>query len=563
MKPRILATLGLSLVTSNFVACASQQEDAGDENLPGDIDNASNSGGTGGKADGFDTRYNNPALLSQSLEYRLENLPKEGRLEKAAWAARYPNAPANLAPAWSDTYWPSYNLSHNARWRGSNVKSPLELYDAAFNGAQGCETQPNENCGPSAKAKWDEYFTCAGPATKWQMQNYQYISNMFDGFDNDNNGTVDDCSSSDDEGPQGWWGTCHAWSPAALLEPEPQYPVEINGVTFTPGDIKALIQNAYDRTQAIMIGGRCNAKEINHDVNGSENEACRDTNAGVFHVVITNALGIGDVALVEDRTANFEVWNQPMVGYKITQQDEISVEKANECVGNTGSTWSYNRNAKKLVEVRLTTNYLTETHASVRPVGMDAHIAHDDYHYILELADSGKVIGGRWCSENVDDHPDFLWAPIKTNGASNPSVALANVRELIAKSLVAPGGNGTGEVVKVMESTPALEIPDNSPAGASVEFIVSEVTAASALDITVDVAHTYRGDLSVVLSKDGREVKTLFQNEGGSADNLAETFRVSKAEIGADLNGKYSVLFVDNAGQDIGTINKVKLSFIK
>jgi hypothetical protein len=560
MKSRLFAAVGLSLVTGSFVACADDGASSGDEDLPGDIDNNTDPNGGGGKGDGFDYK-NDPVRISQTLNYRLAELPKVGKLEKPVWKARYPQAPAAIPPAWADTYWPSYDLSHNNRWQGESKQSPLELYDKAFNNAAGCATQPSETCGAGAKAKWDTYFTCAGPAATWQLKNFQGISQMFDGINNDNKGGIDDCSSSDDEGPQGWWGTCHAWSPAALLEPEPQKPVTINGVTFTPGDIKALTQNAYDRTDAVMIGGRCNGKTIDTSATASENDPCRDTNAGTFHIVITNLLGINDAALVEDRTANYEVWNQPMVGYSISKQDEVTIAVANQCVGGTGATWSYNRNAKKLVEVRLRTDYLTESSASAYPVGMANNISHDDYHYILELSDAGKVIGGRWCSEDVENHPDFLWAPSASRGASNPYVSLSKVRELISKSLTGDNGGGGTTGGKVFEVSPAATIPDNNATGVKVDVPVTGVSATTGLEVTVDVTHSYRGDLAVHLLRDGVKIKTLVANIGGSADNITESFNVTTAELGASLNGTYTVQFVDNAAQDVGNVNRVKLTF--
>src|SRR5258706_9292155 len=176
---------------------------------------------------------------------------------------------------------------------------------------------------------------------------------MHDGIDNDHDGTTDNYGTDGIDGVQGWWGSCHAWTPASEMVPEPQHAVTLNGVTFEIGDIKAIIQNAFDQTSAVMLGGRCNAKEITHDVHGSANDPCADVNPGALHVVMTNFLGLTQLPLVEDRTANYQVWNQPVVGYKVTKQDEVSATAANHCVGATGDSWSYNSNAKQLYEVQM------------------------------------------------------------------------------------------------------------------------------------------------------------------------------------------------------------------
>ena len=89
---------------------------------------------------------------------------------------------------------------------------------------------------------------------------------------------------------------------------EPLYPVtiptEYGDITFEVGDIKALFSIAYDRTQAALIGGRCNDFEVKRDEKTGRiiNENCRDLNAGAFHVSMTNLLGIQRRGFVEDRT---------------------------------------------------------------------------------------------------------------------------------------------------------------------------------------------------------------------------------------------------------------------
>ncbi len=427
----ILTAFGISLLASiNFVACTDQEAGGDEDNLPGDIDNAPDINGDQSKADAWNAD-NDPAALSTHLVYRLTNLPKTGKLDKPVWKKRFPSAAGRIATAWTDTYWPTAERSHNNRWQGDAVKSPLEKYDAAFNNKAGCATQPDQLSGVGAKAKWETYFQCAGPAATWQMKNYQNLGILFDGIDNDRKNGIDDS----EEGPQSWWGTCHAWTPASLLEPEPQHSVTVNGIKFDVADIKALTQNVYDRTDALMLGGRSAAETFTHGANTSANSDDLDVNPGALHVILTNFLGKNDMALIEDRTALQEVWNQPVVGYRVTKQDPITAAKAIECVGGTGSTWTYNPSAKKLVEVRMEVDYITEGYPQATPVGFENNTQTDNYHYILELGSTGKVIGGRYCTENETDHPDFLWTPIKAYGASNPYVDLNKVRDLIGKAV--------------------------------------------------------------------------------------------------------------------------------
>lgn len=552
----LIAGLGLALVGSQVAGCA-DSADSSEECLPGDIDCATDGGG---KEDAFGGA-NDPARMSQRLNYRLAELPKKGKRTQPAWKDSHPAAVGKAPVAWADTYWPTIEGGHNNRFQGETEKSPIEKYDAAFNNAPGCETFPSKMYGAGAKAEWDTYLKCAGPATKWQSETFQSAGKIHNGKDDDNDGVVDDEGEDGNvDGMATWWGTCHAWGPASLMMPEPQKSVTVNGVTFSVGDMKALMQNAWDRTSAVMLGGRCNSMEIKHDPTIPANDECSDLNPGALHVVMTNFLGINNLPLIEDRTANFEVWNQAVMGYEVTKQAEISNTKANECVGAAASNkWSYNKDAKKLMEVRMTVEYLTESFAQATPVGFEDNIRTDDYHYILELNGDGKVVGGRYCTDSTNNHVDFLWSPTGQFSASNPSVSASKVKELIAKAF--QDGGTTGGPEKVFTSTGTASIPDNSPTGASLDVQVSELGGKQSLAVTVDITHTFAGDLTVELLRDGQRVKVLRQNKGGSQKNISETYTLTANEVGGTVNGKYTLKVVDNAAQDVGTINTVKLAF--
>jgi hypothetical protein len=562
MKRSLLGSLGITLIGSvQLIGCAADPASS-EDCLPGDKDCAEV--GVAGKRDAWDSD-NDPRFFAANLEYKLAALPKKGFLDKPVWKDRYPNALPSTPVAWADTYWPSSQGSHNARWMGASVKSPLEKYDAAFNEAAGCASQPARLFGAGAKAAWDAYYECAGPAAKWQMQTFQGIGKMHNGIDDNGDGAVDDFGSDQSrgvDGIQGWWGTCHAWSPASLMMPEPQHAVTLNGQRFEVADIKALTQNIFDRTSAVMLGGRCNNEEIEHDATGSANDDCADVNPGALHVIVTNFLGLRKAPLVEDRTANFEVWNQPVLGFEVLKQAEISKSAANTCVGSSGREWTYNPAAKKLYEVRMKMTYLSESGAEAEPVGWESNTQTDTYHYILELNADGKVLGGRYCTDSTNSHIDFLWSPTGSNSPSNPEIDAAKVKQLIKMSVEPEvGGASSGGATREFRATPGLAIPDVTAAGINIDIPVTGVTGAKGLAVAVDITHTYRGDLVLKLLKNGTPVKTLVANTGGSGDDLVETYTLTAAEIGADVNTRWTLNVSDTEAQDTGKINSVTLSF--
>lgn len=105
----------------------------------------------------------------------------------------------------------------------------------------------------------------------------------------------------------------------------------------------------------------------------------------------------------------------------------------------------------------------------------------------------------------------------------------------------------------VYAATPAAAIPDDNETGVSSVIDATHAGTIVAAKVAVKVTHTYQGDLNVTLVK-GDVVKVLHNNTGGSADNLE--INVSLPELVGKANqGPYTLKVVDNAGQDIGTLD--------
>ena len=119
------------------------------------------------------------------------------------------------------------------------------------------------------------------------------------------------------------------------------------------------------------------------------------------------------------------------------------------------------------------------------------------------------------------------------------------------------GGGGTG-TPRSYTSTGTASIPDNAPAGASNTITVSDTGKVSGdVKVTVDITHTYSGDLKVSLVK-GTTEKVLSANVGGSTDDIKKTFTVTGLD-GQTIAGGWTLKIVDNAAQDVGTLNSWKL----
>jgi subtilisin-like proprotein convertase family protein len=56
-------------------------------------------------------------------------------------------------------------------------------------------------------------------------------------------------------------------------------------------------------------------------------------------------------------------------------------------------------------------------------------------------------------------------------------------------------------------------------------------------------------------------VKTLVENAGGSADHLVESYPLGAAELGREVDGRWTVNVADTEAQDRGRVNAVTLAF--
>jgi len=104
-----------------------------------------------------------------------------------------------------------------------------------------------------------------------------------------------------------------------------------------------------------------------------------------------------------------------------------------------------------------------------------------------------------------------------------------------------------------LQESPNIVIPDNRPAG--IERTLSATVAARlrSVEVSVDITHTWVGDLVVTLTHAGKTV-TLHNATGGSADNLQATFTLADFN-GLPRGGDWVLKVVDTARADVGTVN--------
>jgi serine protease AprX len=117
------------------------------------------------------------------------------------------------------------------------------------------------------------------------------------------------------------------------------------------------------------------------------------------------------------------------------------------------------------------------------------------------------------------------------------------------------------------ESTPALAIPDNDAAGVSDSMNITAAGALRGVNVSVDITHTWIGDLRVLLTAPSGEEIVLHDRSGGGQDNLIKTYSEDSLPALATLAGKpaqgtWTLHVMDLAGRDVGKLNRWGLQLL-
>ncbi|MDX3644157.1 S8 family serine peptidase [Streptomyces sp. MB09-02B] len=158
--------------------------------------------------------------------------------------------------------------------------------------------------------------------------------------------------------------------------------------------------------------------------------------------------------------------------------------------------------------------------------------------------------------------PAQIESAIKTNSRALPGACSggcgAGLADAAKTVQAVTGGGSTGGTT--FTNTTAVSIPDN---GAAIESSISVTgrtgNAPSALQVGVDITHTYRGDLVLTLVAPDGSTYPLKASSSDSADNLVTTYSVNASSEVA--NGTWKLRVQDVAAADTGRLNNWKLTF--
>ncbi len=162
---------------------------------------------------------------------------------------------------------------------------------------------------------------------------------------------------------------------------------------------------------------------------------------------------------------------------------------------------------------------ITVSETSSTPVG-----------YSLQLAGTGV------------QYSDFTWQTVATNTAGN----LNNNQTF----------TGSAQQSVFMNNT-VTAIPDNDSIISAID--VQRTGNAESVNVSVDITHTYRGDISLsLIAPDGSSYLLKSFSGSDSADNVIANYNV---DVSGLAQGQWQLLVTDNYQQDIGNLNQWSLTY--
>jgi len=124
-----------------------------------------------------------------------------------------------------------------------------------------------------------------------------------------------------------------------------------------------------------------------------------------------------------------------------------------------------------------------------------------------------------------------------------------------------PGGTGPGPGpgTQTYSNGTDVAIGDNTTVESAIAVSGRSGNAPANASVSLNILHTYRGDLKVDLVAPDASLYNLHNRGGGSADNLSGSFPLDLSS--ETLNGTWKRRVNDNASNDTGRIDSWSITF--
>jgi subtilisin-like proprotein convertase family protein len=170
------------------------------------------------------------------------------------------------------------------------------------------------------------------------------------------------------------------------------------------------------------------------------------------------------------------------------------------------------------------------------------------------VTDTTAPFATTWNSATVTDGGGFVIRATATDNQGATATTSVTVS-------VANGGGGCINNTFTATDVP-IAIPDNNATGITSLIPVTGNGTVASLALSLNITHTFRGDLVVTLISPGGTQFVVSNRAGGSADNLVITNQAVTTFTGQTAAGTWKLLVQDRAGADIGTLNSWSIKIV-
>ncbi|MFJ3972894.1 S8 family peptidase [Streptomyces parvus] len=215
----------------------------------------------------------------------------------------------------------------------------------------------------------------------------------------------------------------------------------------------------------------------------------------------------------------------------------------------------------------------------------DARSSFSNYGSVVDIFAPGSSITSAWNSSDSATNtisgtsmasPHVAGAAavyLADNPGSNPAQVSAGLVAAATTGVVGnPGSGSPNRLLHVgpggttpppgdrFENTTGYAINDNATVESPITVTGVSGNAPAALQVPVNISHTYIGDLRIdLVAPDGSLYNLKAYGSGGSSDNVVTTYTVNASSETA--NGTWKLRVSDNARYDTGRINSWALQF--
>jgi subtilisin-like proprotein convertase family protein len=152
-------------------------------------------------------------------------------------------------------------------------------------------------------------------------------------------------------------------------------------------------------------------------------------------------------------------------------------------------------------------------------------------------------------------NPDGTWSPWFGHGRVDAAKAVAEALRRRGEA---------GQKAFKRASSPNLDIPDNDIEGVRDSVTFSEAVNLSSVKVTVDLSHTFIGDLRLTLIAPSGKFVVIHDRNGGGSNDIKQTFDLKSTPslgslVGQFIQGDWTLLVQDLAYRDAGKLNRWEL----